>query len=321
MTSTSNPEAMAKCYAQGWAASPNFMTRQEAQAVTSLNQVFKGDTKLTSFDEFKYFTGVTALGGQEFYNCTNLVSITIPSSITSITQNGTLSRCNKLRTITWNSTSALIGHTRPSSFVTEYKTENPNLASVNGCLYSADRTILYGVPSSHTSYTWLGTETEIKEQAFYGSKYEGAMIFPSTVAVVGAALFDGGSDKITSLDLSNSQITVLPCIMKPATGALLSSYILPSGLIKTTGGDPINGVTKTQVRSLTFPATLERVEGGNWFSNGYTSLTFLGTTPPYLAAYPSAGSLTAIYVPAASVNTYKAARGFSLIASIIQAIP
>lgn len=311
---------MAICYNKGWASSPNFMTRQEAQAVTSLADSFKGSAIVT-FDEFKYFTGVTALSGLEFNNCKQLVSIAVPSSINSITVNYTFGSCPKLKTITWNSQNALIGDTRPSPGVIEYKTENPNLMAVNGCLYSADGTILYGVPPALASFSWRGTEVEIKTGAFYASIIAGAIVFPHSVTTIGGILFYDSCKNITSIDLSNTQITVLPQMVRCVKNSALSSYILPPGLVKTTGGDPIGSRANTQVTSLTFPATLERVEGGNWFANGYTSLTFLGTTPPYFAAAQSAGSLTAIYVPAGSVDAYKATSRLSAVSSLIQAIP
>ncbi len=63
------------------------ITKEEATAVTSLNGVFRGNTQITSFDELRFFTGLTNLyisgnstaSQGEFYNCTNLESIKLPS--------------------------------------------------------------------------------------------------------------------------------------------------------------------------------------------------------------------------------------------------
>ena len=58
----------------------------EAAAVTSIGQLFFDDPSITSFDEFRYFTGVKNIVQWAFYNCTNLVSVIIPESVTSISQ-------------------------------------------------------------------------------------------------------------------------------------------------------------------------------------------------------------------------------------------
>ena len=59
----------------------------EAAAVTELKGVFKGKTYILSFDEFQYFTGVTKIDDNEFYQGYSLRSIVIPSSVTSIGAN------------------------------------------------------------------------------------------------------------------------------------------------------------------------------------------------------------------------------------------
>ena len=56
----------------------------EAAAVTDLGQVFKGNSVITSFDELQYFTGLTSIGDRAFDNCTNLTSLRLPESISSI---------------------------------------------------------------------------------------------------------------------------------------------------------------------------------------------------------------------------------------------
>ena len=84
MTSTSNPEVMAICYAQGWAAHSDYMTLKEAQRVTSVGTVFRSSS-IGDFHEFQYFTSVTSIGSNAFRSST-ITGITFPDSIVSIGQ-------------------------------------------------------------------------------------------------------------------------------------------------------------------------------------------------------------------------------------------
>lgn len=58
------------------------ITKNQAKAVTTLGTVFKGNTKITSFDELKYFTGVTSLADEAFNACSNLAVLNL-SNITN----------------------------------------------------------------------------------------------------------------------------------------------------------------------------------------------------------------------------------------------
>ena len=61
------------------------LSYDEAEAVSSLNSsVFGDDNDFTSFDEFRYFTGVTSIPVAFFSGWSCLKSITLPSSISSI---------------------------------------------------------------------------------------------------------------------------------------------------------------------------------------------------------------------------------------------
>ena len=74
------------------------ITYEQAAAVTNLEDTFKYNTEITSFNEFQYFTGLKSIGDDAFKGCTSLTSITIPNSVTSIS-NYVFTGCSSLTSI------------------------------------------------------------------------------------------------------------------------------------------------------------------------------------------------------------------------------
>ena len=98
MTDESNPTVMAKCYSQGWCELPNAMMKREAEAVTNIGTIFQALTPDFSFDEFKYFTGVTMLASNAF-RTSRVKSITFPNTLITLS-NGAFQDCYRLTAIT-----------------------------------------------------------------------------------------------------------------------------------------------------------------------------------------------------------------------------
>lgn len=106
-----------------------------------------------------------------------------------------------------------------------------------------------------------------------------------------------------------------------------------SGCSSLTSVEIPNGVTKigesafagcTSLTSVEIPNSVTSI-GARVFEDcsSLTSVTVLATTPPALIppSFVGASSSSKIYVPAESVETYKAASGWKEYASKIQAIP
>ena len=59
-------------------------SKAEAAAVTTINNVFRNNREITSFNELQYFTGLTRIGLDAFVGCRELTSITLPATVTAI---------------------------------------------------------------------------------------------------------------------------------------------------------------------------------------------------------------------------------------------
>ena len=90
MTDKTNPAVLEVMYNNGLCANANYMTKQEAEAVkdgsfnptgTQSGSIFYNNVEITSFDEFRYFTGMTTLDAYAFYGCTKMVSLKVPETI------------------------------------------------------------------------------------------------------------------------------------------------------------------------------------------------------------------------------------------------
>lgn len=70
-----------KCIAHWDSDHDGELSYAEAQAVTSLGEVFTGDCDIMYFDELQHFTGLTAISRNAFCDCKKLQSIAIPRSV------------------------------------------------------------------------------------------------------------------------------------------------------------------------------------------------------------------------------------------------
>lgn len=105
------------------------LSYDEAAKVTSLGTVFKGKTEIQSFNELKYFTGLTALDANAFYDDSNLCKIALPDGITTI-EDQAFFRCSSLKDIAipnsvtkigdsaFNNCNSLVDIALPSGIVT-----------------------------------------------------------------------------------------------------------------------------------------------------------------------------------------------------------
>lgn len=137
--------------------------------------------------------------------------------------------------------------------------------------------------------------TSLRSYAFANCTEITSVVLPASVATIGTNCFSK-CIKLKSVNIPQS-VTVVPnsCFIQCSE---LESIDIPSG------------VTKVDVNAFRSCDKLK-------------SVTVRATTPPTLggSAFTYCDALTDIYVPSASVDTYKSASGWSSYASIIKAIP
>ena len=83
------------CVEQWDADGDGKLTYNEAAAVTSLGEAFKGNTTIKKFPELYYFTGITTLNDDAFNGCTNLNTLRLPKKLKAIGARA-LKGCKKL---------------------------------------------------------------------------------------------------------------------------------------------------------------------------------------------------------------------------------
>jgi hypothetical protein len=267
--------------------------------------------------------GVTDIGYNAFYNCTGLTSVTIPNSVTSI---GTyaFSGCTGLTSITIPYRVTSIGYafygcigltsiTIPNSVTTiesaafdgctgltsiNVAEDNLNYASIDGVLYNKDKKTLIMYPQGKTgSVTIPNSVTSIGNYAFMGYTGLTNITIPNSVTSIG----DGAFVRCTGLISIN--------IPNSVTSIGEDAFAGCTGLTSITIG---NGVTSI----------------GEWAFEGCTGLTSMtveATNPPLCVNEIGDGLYMPdynipLYVPAASVDAYKAAEEWKNFTNI-QAIP
>ena len=175
-------------------------------------------------------SSVTSIGYSAFLGCSGLTSVVIPSSVTSI-GNDAFRDCSGLTSVTIPSSvtsieySAFLGCSGMMSFVVDV--DNPAYCSLNGLLCSKDgKTVITGVSGDVTIPSGV---TSIGIEAFYG--YDGltSIVIPSGVTRIEPWTFYGCSG-LTSLTISEGVTSIESEAFYGCSG--LTSLTIPSSVTR-----------------------------------------------------------------------------------------
>lgn len=231
---------------------------------------------------------VTTINGQVFGDCTNITTINIGSGITSIGSKA-FYHCTGL-------TSFIINASTPPTLTNADAFDQTNNCPIYVPAESVDT---YKAASRWSTYA-------------------------SRIFAIGDAITFTPTNGDPAISVKNYELT---------SANYVQSTDVPSTIKNGAGSLEIcEGVTRigtfafqngSSLTSVTLPSTLTRIdEAALMGCSSLTGITVNATTPPTLAgaAFSNTNNCP-IYVPAASVDTYKAASGWSTYASRIVAIP
>lgn len=201
--------------------------------------------------------------GEWAFSFTGLTSITLPASVESV-GDGVFIYCDKLMSIQVSPGSAAF-------------------RSVDGVLYSKDKTTLYACPGGRTdAFSIPSTVKEIKNKAFYGCCDLTSITIPSSVASIGEEVFFDCAS-LTSIRVSpdNTAFCSEGDVLYDKGKTVL--YVCP---IKKTGAVTIPS-TVTSIRSKAF-----------FFCHDLTSIVIPeGVTDIGIGALSQCHGLTSITIP------------------------
>lgn len=269
------------------------ITIAQAAAVSSIGNKFKNNTEITSFDEFKNFTGCHTLssGAENLGGCTNLKSIDL-SNITLLSgvdgyHRGGFENCTSLQNVILNQNLDAIG------FMAFYNCKS--LININ-------------IPN---------TVTKIYNGAFGGcSNLKTIGDIFNVINIYSGAFIN--CINLTKVDLSNVEYIEDNAFVN--TG--ITNVVMPKVKTLSTGTDGYSWGCFKDCKQLLTCDFGEYVESIGWgLVLGCNKLLYViirTITPPTLAANAfDTGNACPIYVPDDSVESYKSATNWSAYASRI----
>lgn len=328
-----DPSVEAIC-ATKWGDGVGIKPSQAAQ-VTSIANAFNGNTGITSFDEFRYFTGITSMGSA--FRNSSLTKITFPPGLKA-TNGGAawgflFNGCSSLEEIDF------------SDFIRLPVAAGSQLQWFGGCTSLAiirydsfesffsciiNRYMASDIPFAASTaaahYLFIGgvelrdvsipsSYSAIPGGAFLKCDRITSVYIPSSVTSIGSYAFSRCSS-LSSITMSANITSIEGNTFDFCTS--LTSFVVPEG-VTTIGGQAFRGCTS--LTYLEISSTVTSIATYVFYQVGTTTdkTTFVikATTPPNLANANSftANRINKIYVPNGTLSAYQTASNWSNFAS------
>ncbi len=253
--------------------------------------------------------GVTSVGGYAFYNCSSLATVSIPDGVTSI-GNYAFYSCSSMATVSIPATVTTIGDQAFRSC--------SNMATVSipaGVTTIGDYTF-YGC-SGLTTVTIPDGVTEISNYAFADCAALTAISIPDGVTTIGQYAFRGCAG-LTAIVIPDGVTTIGKSLFDGCSN--LATVTIPDG-VTSIGNYAFYDCSK--LKSITIPASVTSIGNDAFrYCSTLAEVFVLATSPATLnnnRVFNDTSDGLKIYVPAASVDTYKA--GWSAYADKFVALP
>ena len=275
-------------------------------------------TQCTSLTAVTIPTSVTSIGGGAFYGCSSLTSIAIPSSVTSI-GNEAFKGCTSLTAVNISDLEAWCkidfangSYQNPLTYAHRLYLNGNELTELVVPEGITDLKITFDHCHSLTSVSLPSSVKTISDYAFNDCVNITSVNLAEGLVAIGTNAFDGCS-KLLSIDIPEGVTAIYNCAFRNCQRLL--SVSLPSSM---TFIDSYTFQNCWDLKNVVIPANTTQI-GKYAFSNCYSlkSMVVSSSTPPVFGETTLNDACT-IFVPNNSVETYKAADGWSTYASRIK---